>query len=355
MSEQFIQTPNLQNITNQDLQIFATFGPTCHRVETLEMMLNMGMTGIRLNLSHSTLEEKEYWVKNLHQACANTHKPCHIMLDLVGRQRRLGKFEPFHVRKGEIIKIPERLPISGDLLIHFEKGDELHIGDSGHSLVLLEQDPQGNSWTAQALEDSYLESGKSIHLLNKDSTLPILYAQDIENIKICKEYGVDQIMVPLVQNAQDLEEIRKVMNEYIPHATMFAKIENMEGVRHLHEIMNVADVIVIARGDLAASTSLEWLPVIATYIQQECLKANKPYMMVTQMLYSMITEPRPTRAEVSDVYNAVLQGASAVMLTGETANSKNPRTAMDYFCKIAHHAKELRDHPEKIHELIAIL
>lgn len=354
MTDKQIQTPNLQNITNQDLQIFATFGPTCHRVETLELMLNMGMTGIRLNLSHSSLQEKEYWIKNLQQACSNAQKPCHIMLDLIGRQRRLGKFEPFHIEKGEMIKIPDQLPISGDLLIHIEKGDELHIGDSGLSLEILEQDSQG-SWMAQALEDCYFEPGKTIHLSNKDSTLPILHAQDIDNMMIAKEYGVDQIMVPLVQNAQDLKEIREVMNEYLPDATMFAKIENMEGVRHLQEIMEVADVIVIARGDLAASTSLECLPAVSMYIQQECKKANKPYMMVTQMLNSMINSPRPTRAEVTDVFNAVMQGASAVMLTGETANSQNARGAMSYFCKIAHQAKELRDQPDKIQELIATL
>lgn len=355
MYEQTMLTPNLQNISNQEFQIFGTFGPTCHRVETLEKMLNMGMTGIRLNLSHSSVNEKAYWLRNLQQACHNSGKPCHIMLDLIGRQRRLGRFEAFHVKKGDIIKIPDQLPISGDLLIHLEQGDELHIGDSGHSLKILDQDEQGNSWSAEAMEDGYFESGKSIHLLNKDSTLPILYAQDIDNLMVAKEFGVDQIMVPLVQNADDLKEIRNVMEEYVPGATMFAKIENMEGVRHLHEIMKVADVIVIARGDLAASTSLEWLPAISAYIEDECKKAGKPFMMVTQMLNSMCSEPRPTRAEVTDVYNAVMQGASAIMLTGETANSKHAREAMQYFCELAHHARELKADPAKITEIVATL
>lgn len=355
MDEQTMLTANLNNISNEEFQIFGTFGPTCHRVETLEIMLNLGMTGIRLNLSHSSLKDKSYWLGNLQQACHNTGKSCHIMLDLIGRQRRLGRFESFSVMKGDIIKIPDQLPISGDLLIHLEKGDELHIGDSGHSLLILDQDEQDSSWSAQALEDGYFESGKSIHLQNKDSTLPILYAQDIDNLMVAKEFGVDQIMVPLVQNAEDLKEIRKVMKEYIPGATMFAKIENMEGVRHLHEIMEEADVIVIARGDLAASTSLEWLPAISTYIQDECKKANKPYMMVTQMLNSMCSQPRPTRAEVTDVYNAVMQGASAIMLTGETANSKYARDAMRYFCELAHHARELKADPTKIHEIVATL
>lgn len=340
-------------LESSGLEIYGTFGPTCHEVDDLKKMLEAGMNGIRLNLSHSPISSCKDWIDNLWMACDQTGKSCHLVMDLQGRERRLGKFESFELKKGEVILLPDDLPISTDGLICLEAGDEIHIGDSGAPLQI--QEKSGNSWKAVALDDGYFEPGKSIHVLNKDSSLPVLYAKDLENLQLAKECRVDGVLVPFVQNADDLKSIREIIDPLIPGCRILAKIENMEGVRNLDSIQKLADMIVVARGDLAASTSIEWLPVIQNYLEEQCRNVDKPYLIVTQMLDSMQHHPTPTRAEVCDVYNAVKHGAAAIMLTGETAKSDYPVEAMEMFCRIAGDACKIRQDPEYIHTLIQTL
>ncbi len=328
---------------NSQLDIYGTFGPSCHDQELLKKMLEMGMTGIRLNLSHSSLEDNQDWLDNLKKAMEETGRSCKLVIDLQGRERRLGKFEPFEAVKGDIVLVGKQLPVGGDVLVCLQAGDMIRIGDENIPLHILEKD--GLYWRAEVLDDGLFEPGKSLHILNKDSSLPILYAKDLENLKVAKEKGVTGVLVPFVQNAEDIQEIRSIVEEYIPGCWMMAKIENIEGVRHLEEILPYADEIVIARGDLAASCTLEWMPAIQNYIAVICHQHHKPYMVVTQMLESMEHHPTPTRAEATDVYNAVMRGAHSIMLTGETAHSSYPLEAMDYFTQIAHNALQLKDDP----------
>lgn len=335
------------------LEIYGTFGPTCHEEQELEAMLQAGMNGIRLNLSHSPINAHKDWIDNLWNACKNSWKRCHLVMDLQGRERRLGKFASFELKKGDTILLPDNLPISTDVLICLEAGDEIHIGDSGAPLQILEK--SGTSWKAQALADGVFEPGTSIHVVNKDSSLPVLYAKDLENLQIAKDCGVDGVLVPFVQTAADLKQIREIIEPLIPGCRLMAKIENMEGVRNLASILELADMIVIARGDLAASTSIEWLPTVQNYLEEQCRKAGKPYMVVTQMLDSMRSQPSPTRAEACDVFNAVKNGAAAIMLTGETAKSEYPVQAMETFCKIAGNACALQNDPNLIQDVIQTL
>ena len=335
------------------LEIYGTFGPSCHETEILEKMLEAGMTGIRLNLSHGSLQDNQEWVKNLKEASQNTGRPCKLLIDLQGRERRVGKFEAFEAKTGDHVLVGEQIPVGGDVLVCLEPGDMIRIGDDNIPLRILEK--EGLSWKAEVLGDGLFEPGKSLHIQNKDSSLPILYAKDIENLKVAAEMGVTGVMVPFVQNAQDLKEIRSIIEEYAPECTVMAKIENVEGVRNLESILPLADEIVIARGDLAASCTLAWMPAVQNYIEDMCHKHGKPYMVVTQMLDSMEHHPSPTRAEVSDTYNAVMKGAHSIMLTGETAHSLYPLEAMEYFCQIAHKALQLKADPESFQEIFKTL
>ncbi len=335
------------------LEIYGTFGPTCHSKETLRAMLEAGMNGIRLNLSHSSLMDHEDWIENLHQACQEIHKECHLVIDLQGRERRLGQFDSFEVYPQDILEVPTQLPIPYDVLSLLNLQDGIWIGDQDLELRL--QSIKENVWFFEVQQAGILEAHKAIHLRHKDSNLPIFSEKDLENFSYGNQAGVDGILVPFVQHAKDLHSLRQVLHRFLPQCRLMAKIENMVGVQNIKEIIQEADMIVIARGDLASSCGLTWLPAIQNYLEKVCQAYEIPYMVVTQMLESMRHTPVPTRPEVSDVFQAVQDGAAAIMLTGETASSKYPIEAMSWFCTIAHHALELKRDPSLIQELIKSL
>ncbi len=334
-----------------ELEIYGTFGPTCHSKETLKAMLEVGMNGIRLNLSHSSLMDHEDWIENLHQACQETHKECHLVMDLQGRERRLGAFDSFEVHPKDILKVPNQLPIPKDVLALLKINDGIWIGDQDLELRL--QAIQDETWLFEVQGAGKLEAHKSIHLRHQESDLPVYSLEDWENFHYAK--GVDGLLVPFVQNGEDLRQLRRIVKDFLPQCRLMAKIENMVGVRNIEEIIQEADMIVIARGDLASSCGLSWLPAIQNYLEKVCNAHHQPYMVVTQMLESMRHMPVPTRAEVSDVYQAVSNGAAAIMLTGETASSQYPLEAMSWFCTIAYHALSLKKDPHYIEDLIHTL
>ncbi len=332
------------------LEIYGTFGPTCHSKEMLMAMLEAGMNGIRLNLSHSSLMDHEDWIENLHQACQETHKECHLVIDLQGRERRLGTFDSFEVKPKDLLEAPVQLPIPYDVLSLLKVDDGVWIGDQDLELRL--QSIYEGSWIFEVQEAGLLEGHKSIHLHHQDSNLTIFSEKDLKNFHYGKQAGVDGVLVPFVQQAQDLQVLRQTLHQFLPHCRLMAKIENMVGVQNIEEIIQEADMIVIARGDLASACGLTWLPAIQNYLENICRAQGIPYMVVTQMLESMRQLPVPTRPEVCDVFQAVQDGAAAIMLTGETASSKYPIEAMSWFCTIANHALELKKDPYLIKDLI---
>lgn len=332
------------------LEIYGTFGPTCHSKETLTAMLKAGMNGIRLNLSHSSLMDHEDWIENWHQACQETHKDCHLVIDLQGRERRLGAFETFEVKPHDRLEAPAQLPIPYDILSLLKIDDGVWIGDQDLEMRL--QSIQERSWIFEVQEAGLLEAHKSIHLRHQDSNLAVFSNKDLENFYYGKQAGVDGVLVPFVQHAKDLQVLRETLHQFLPECRLMAKIENMVGVQNIEEIIQEADMIVIARGDLASSCGLTWLPAIQDYLEQVCQAHSFPYMVVTQMLESMRQTSVPTRPEVCDVFQAVQKGAAAIMLTGETASSKYPIEAMSWFCTIANHALKLKKDPHMIKDLI---
>lgn len=335
----------------QDLEIYATLGPSCHKVEDLKAMLEMGMNGIRLNLSHSTLMDHQDWIDNLHQACLETDKDCHLVVDLQGREKRLGGFQSFEVMAGQEIKVPQMLPIPLEICTFLNKGEKIGIGDQDLELQLIDI-PKKDVFIFQALERGKLESHKSIHLRKNISQIPVYSFQDLENLKVAKKAKVDGLLVPFVQSGEDLRLLRQALKEILPNCRLMAKIENLVGVKQIDSIIEQADMIVIARGDLASSCGITILPAIQEYLEEKCRQHHMPYMVVTQMLESMRHEPVATRAEVNDVYQAVKNGASAIMLTGETASSKYPLKAMQCFCEVAQIAHQVQNNPHLVESLL---
>ncbi|MDO5146502.1 MAG: pyruvate kinase [Eubacteriales bacterium] len=202
---------------------------------------------------------------------------------------------------------------------------------------------------ARVLIGGVLLSRKSLSMDGISLRLPTLTKQDIMNLSCASRYGVTGVMLPFVRDEDDLLYLKRTLLQLnLPHIRIFAKIENRQGVEHLSSLLPHCDEIVIARGDLGNAYPLPKLPAIQKEIARTCLMAKKPFMIVTQLLASMEDHPIPTRAEVNDIFNAVLDGASSLMLTGETASGRHPVLAMEMLADTAYEALRYRMQPKRL-------
>lgn len=303
-------------------EIFATFGPSCRDEETLRNMVSEGLTGMRLNLSHITLWDAAEYIRAYRNV---TDKP-QILIDMQGPELRVGKAD---IEINGTLDL-NSIELPSPVLEALEAGDELLL-DDGKLLCRMK-----DSRYAEVIRGGFLASRKSVKIKGKSIDMPVLTDHDIANIKKANEYGVTAIMQPFVRSGKDLKRVREILDRNgAENIKIYAKIENMQGVENLTDILPYADVLVIARGDLGNDMPLWELPAIQKRIEDACHKAQKPYIVVTQMLASMEKNPVPTRAEVSDVFHAVYHGAWGVMITGESAVGKYPVDAVRYLSQTA--------------------
>ena len=313
------------------VEIYGTLGPACASAELLEAMLREGMTGVRLNLSHVTLPEAESMVEALREAGRRCGFVPKLLIDMQGPELRISALPaPIKLREGETVAldfVPE--PIRETIAA----GQEILLDDGKLLLRAIDGDH------AEVLRGGCLASRKSIALPGVELRLPPLTDSDRANLALARAYGVTGVMQPFVRCREDLEELRAALCESGGETIrIFAKIENREGVARLGELLPAADEIVIARGDLGNSGPLWELPALQKIIAAACRGAQKPFMVVTQMLASMERSPVPTRAEVSDIFNAVLDGAASVMVTGETAVGAYPVETIRYLTRTVREA-----------------
>lgn len=316
------------------VEIYGTLGPACSDSSVLEQMFRNGMTGIRLNLSHTTLEQASDMIAELHKAAAVCGIIPKLLIDMQGPELRTGKLEaPVFLKEGSVVTLgPDGIPVPSITIPYMKPGQQILIDDG--KLLLEVTASTESSVCALVVRGGELKSSKSMALPGSNIYPPTMTAQDIENINNAMKYGVTGIMQPFVRNAEDLRIIRKALNDAgADNVRIFAKIENLDGVENLDELMTESDEIVIARGDLGNAVDLWDLPKLQKYISEKCRNRNMPFMVVTQMLASMESRPVPTRAEVSDIYNAVLDGAASVMVTGETAAGKYPAEVIRYLSR----------------------
>ena len=303
-------------------EIFATFGPACRDEAVLRNMVAEGLTGMRLNLSHMTLPQAADYI-NAYRRVSSDPK---ILIDMQGPELRIGKADT--ELKG-IVDI-NGIDLPASVYENIEAGDEILLDDG--KILLRMTDPV----RAEVIRGGFLKSHKSIKIKNKNIDMPVLTDHDIENIRLAKDYGVTAVMQPFVRSGDDLKKVRDILNcNGAGHIKIYAKIENRQGVENLSDILPYADALVIARGDLGNDMPLWELPSVQKQIEEACHKADKPYIVVTQMLASMESSPVPTRAEVSDIFHAVYNGAWGVMITGESAVGKYPIEAVKYLSKTA--------------------
>ena len=319
------------------IRIYGTLGPACDRAETLEEMLKLGMTGLRLNLSHGSLEQAAGELARLRRAEENAGRRAELLIDMQGPELRIGGLKtPLLLRAGETVEL-DPLPFPEPVRAALAPGQELLLDDGKLLLTVV------RGGKAHVNRGGLLQSRKSVALPGREIRLPALTEEDLRNIAAAKACGVSALMQPFVRSRRDLEEVRAALNAAgCSHVRLLAKIENREGLAHLPELIGACDEIVIARGDLGNAMPLWELPAAQKHIAARCRAAGRDFMVVTQMLASMEQNPVPTRAEVSDIFNAVLDGASSVMVTGETAAGKYPVEAMRYLTETVRMAEQYR-------------
>ena len=324
------------------LQIYGTLGPSCSSVETLTRLFEAGMTGVRLNLSHVGLPGAAELVEHLHAAARRLGLSPQLLVDKQGPELRVGVLPaPLSLETGATVCLGEEIPLPPQVLPHLLPGQEVLLDDG--KLLLRVLKPSSSGALARVERGGVLRSRKSAALPGVDVHLPAMTDSDRANLRVARDYGVTGVMQPFVRSREDLETVRAALDASgASSIRLFAKIENLDGVSKLPELLPAAGEIVIARGDLGHSGPLWKLPALHKRIAAACREAGKPFMVVTQMLASMEQSPVPTRAEVSDIFNAVLDGASSVMLTGETAVGKYPEEAIRYLVHTVQEAEAYR-------------
>ena len=329
------------------IDIFGTLGPSCSDESTLEKMFAEGMTGIRINLSHIALCDCIDEIQMIHSAAEKCQVSPKILIDMQGPELRVGQIgSPIELNEGDTVTfVKDEIDLSGkdrinvpkEVLAHLAPGMDVLL-DDGKILVTVESVHETYA-EAKVRRGGILTSRKSIALKDAKVDLPAMTNEDVENIKTAKDLGIYGVMQPFVRSREDLLEVRRILDENgCSDFKIFAKIENKDGMKNISAFMDVCDEIIIARGDLGNSMPLWELPGAQKHIAKQCRAVGKPFMVVTQMLSSMEHSKVPTRAEVSDIYNAILDGASSVMVTGETAVGEYPVEVIRYLKKTAEEA-----------------
>lgn len=313
------------------MEYYGTIGPACASLDTLQKMVEAGMTGIRMNLSHGSLAQHADWLELIHRAGIPE-----LLIDLQGPELRIGRLdEPVFLKaEGPLLLGGQGIPCPASLVEAAAPGQELLL-DDGRLLARVDAVSDGTLHCI-VLRGGLLESRKSIAAPGLEIHAPTLTAEDLQNLDMAVSCGVTGVMLPFVRGAEDLRTLRRALNQAGGEKIrIFAKIENLAGVQALPQLLPLADHIVIARGDLGNAMPLWELPACQKRLAAACRQAGVPFMVVTQLLDSMCARAVPTRAEVCDIYNAVLDGASSLMLTGETAAGRWPVEAMQYLVRTA--------------------
>lgn len=319
------------------VKIYGTFGPACGQEDILKQMFAAGMTGMRLNLSHTSLTDSAERIAAFRAAAEAVGVVPELLIDMQGPELRIGEITPMTLADGESVVLGEGgIPVPAVTLPVMYVGDEVVLDDGKISLRV--QENHGSYVHCTVERGGVLTSRKSIKLKNPDAVvdMPVLTEHDLNNVRRAAEFGVTGLMQPFVRSGRELARVREALGRQgAGHVKIFAKIENMQGVDNLDDILPEADWIIIARGDLGNDMELWQLPAVQKKVAAACVKAGKPFIVVTQMLASMEHSPVPTRAEVSDIFNAVLDGCAGVMVTGETAVGEYPVEVIRYLTNTA--------------------
>ncbi|HEX3251015.1 MAG TPA: pyruvate kinase [Pyrinomonadaceae bacterium] len=336
-------------------KILITLGPASREPELVEQLIDAGANGVRINMSHGTHEEKSLDIQRARAAAAKLARPIAVLVDLSGPKIRTGELkddEPVRLVAGAAFTITTR-PIVGDehqvstnyhdLPRVVQRGTRMLLDDGALSLIV--ESANDTDVVCRVIDGGLLGERKGINLPGVALPIDSLTEKDIIDLKWAVEQDADYIALSFVRRASDCEHAKRLIYEAGGRAPLIAKIEKAEAIDHLDEIIAAADGVMVARGDLGVETSVELVPVYQKRIIERAIKAGKMVITATQMLQSMVTNPRPTRAEASDVANAVWDGTDCVMLSNETAAGTYPVQAVAMMARIIESAEKGKVQP----------
>jgi len=319
-------------------KIICTLGPSCEDKDIIKQLIKAGMNIARINLSHGSHEEHRKRINALRKACEELKANVALLMDTKGPEIRLGTFYGGKVmlEKGQefILTSTPMIGNNKEVFINYDNiaaivkpGEKILLSDG--LIELCVKDIEENRVICTVINGGELKDRKGVNMPGKSLSLPALTPTDIEDLLFAIDVDADFIAASFVRKADDVLEIRRVLKDNGGEAIhIIAKIENQEGLQNLDEIIDVADGIMVARGDLGVEIPVQEIPIVQKRIISKCNIVGKPVITATQMLDSMIRNPRPTRAEATDVANAIFDGTDAIMLSGETASGKYPVEAV---------------------------
>ena len=330
-------------------KIVCTLGPASESVEQIRALVESGMDVARMNMSHGDYTDHAARYFNVRRASDQVGRGVGVLADLQGPKIRLGTFKdgPITLQSGDPFTITVA-DVPGDQKIcsttHKKLPGDVHPGD----LVLIDdgkvsmrvKSVDGENVHLETIEGGVLSNSKGINLPGVAVNVPALSEKDADDLRWALRTGCDMIALSFVRNARDVDDVRKIMDEEGRRLPVFAKIEKPQAVQNLEEIVQSFDGIMVARGDLGVELPLEQVPLVQKRAIHLCRRYGRPVIVATQMLESMITASRPTRAEASDVANAVLDGTDALMLSGETSVGVDPSNVVRTMARIVEHVED---------------
>lgn len=325
-------------------KIVATIGPASSSDDMIERLLLAGVDLFRLNFSHGSLDDKADLINKIRAVSEKTGREVGILADLQGPKIRTGKMldDGMVLKKGQEVTITtsDLLGANGVIPTVYKElpkdvtpGAKILLDDGLFELKVLSTD--GDTVRCQVVNGGLLKNNKGINLPGVRVSAPSLTEKDLSDLDFCLWLDVDYIALSFVRTSDDVEQIKRIIYRAGKSIPVVAKIEKPEALRNFSKILKVTDAVMVARGDLGVEMQAEKIPLIQKKIIKACNQAGKPVITATQMLESMITNPRPTRAETSDVANAIIDGTDAVMLSAETASGEHPVAAVETMARIA--------------------
>ncbi|MGE4571912.1 MAG: pyruvate kinase [Candidatus Izemoplasmatales bacterium] len=339
-------------------KIVCTIGPAIDSPEMIEKIIDAGMNVARLNFSHGNHEEHKKRIEMIRSISKKLNRYIGIMADTKGPEIRTGDFKDGFqsFKKGDVVKVVSE-PILGtkdafhisskEMFDDVQVGDYLLIDDGKMRLDIRKVSP--NELECMVWNTGIIKSKKGVNIPNAKLSMPFISSKDEADIRFAVEMKVDFIALSFVRRKEDILAVKDILNKInAPQIEIIAKIENQEGVDNLDEILEVTDGIMVARGDLGVEVSTQLVPIYQKKIIQRANEMGKPVITATHMLESMMLSPRPTRAEASDVANAILDGSDAIMLSGETAAGEYPIESVLTMDTIAKAIEDTIDYEQKL-------
>ncbi len=325
-------------------KIVATIGPASCSTENVTSLIQAGANVLRLNFSHGSLESHQETLDNIRSATDKLKTPVAILGDLCGPKIRLEKIEndSFEISIGDSLRISRKSVLGNsrqvsinqpDILNDINVGHRILIDDGNVRLKVVNKDSDGLD--CHCVVSGKVSNNKGINCPDSDTQLSALTERDLECARWAADANVDYLAFSFVRSADEVHQLRKILDELDSDIPIVSKIETPQAIKNIDAIINASDALLVARGDLGVEMDVESVPFLQKDIVERCQRSGKPVIVATQMLQSMVDSPVPTRAEVSDVANAIIDGADAVMLSAETAVGRFPVETIQVINRIA--------------------